>query len=51
MLVAPHVLAPYKPDQSNRVVRQVAEQVAQQVTKMMISAAHRLKVAKQFANY
>jgi hypothetical protein len=50
-LVVPHELAQFKQDQSSRVVLQVAEQVAPQATKMMISVAPRLKVVKQFVNY
>jgi hypothetical protein len=50
-LVVPHELAQFKQDQSSRVVLQVAEQVEPPATKMMISAALRLKVVKQFVNY
>jgi ABC-type histidine transport system ATPase subunit len=50
-LVVPHELAQFKRDQSSRVVLQVAEQVAPQATKTMISVAPRLKAVKQFVNY
>jgi hypothetical protein len=50
-LVVPHEPAQFKQDQSSRVVLQVAEQVAPQATKTMISVAPRLKAVKQFVNY
>jgi hypothetical protein len=49
-LVVPHELVQFKLDQSSPDAVQVAEQVGPQVTKMMISAALKLKVVKQFAN-
>jgi hypothetical protein len=49
--VAPHELVLCKQDRSSPVVVRAAVRVVQQVTKMMISVAPRLKVAKQFVNY
>jgi len=56
MLVAQHVQVRCKPDPISPVrlnLDAVRVEVldARQATKMTISAAHRLKVAKQFANY
>jgi hypothetical protein len=49
--VAPHELVLCKQAQSSQDVLLVEVLVVQQVTKMMISVAPRLKVAKRYANF